>query len=842
VGSYGLFETRTEAKGEDAGRLVRSAVDINPTARTPDMKPSGAKAPLVYLLGEAPGEEEDLKGVQFCGKSGQLLRPLIPRELAGQVRWNNAVRTRPVEAGPRGPKNRMPTPQEVAFYLPSLRQDIETARPRLLLALGSIPFRALLPDIRGEFSAARGQLFPLQFGGHRTWVCPFNHPSYILRIENERKVEKVASGAEWKRVWELDFTRLLREAEALPVPEVYPAEEIESGLELLRSPEEILRFLKGARADRRDAAFDFETSDLRPYAGAKLLTVAIAQGERVVAFPLEHRDSGFTPAAVRQIWEAFLDWLRSPARKVAHNLAFELEWLAFRGGALRPCPWGDTQAGAYVLDERPGGHGLGFISQLYFGFELKSRSPSINRSRLEEAFLGDVLKYNALDAKFTLLADARQQVLLRRNRQQAIYAEHIRRIPGAVGAQLRGLLVAPEQVRLFQQSLSRELDTTTRALASEPAVEVYRQRYGIFNPASNTDLVRMFRDVLRRPEGKRGDKYSTDEDVLKQMKDEPLAAALLKMRGVAKLKSTYVDGLDPLRKDSYVWPDGRLHPQFKTLATDTGRFASEGPNGQNWPKRKHAEIRKQIVPGKGRFFVAADYSQIEARVIAMFSRDPTLCKAIRARYDIHLDWAERLVKAHPQILDRYPGGLKEFRKVDVKNAWTFPLFYGATSPHVAAMLEMPVRKVEKLVDQFWAMFPGVLSWGTQLRKDYRRLGYVETLTGRRRHAPLGDNHIGNTPVQGTASDLVVDAGNRLSEFAELDPEQEFLQYVLNIHDDLTFSVPKPRLEESVELIVNSMVTFEYPWLNDIPIEVEVSVGHNWYDMKPLGKFASDEAA
>jgi len=842
-----LFGTRADARGDgrrrrggEQARLIRSAADINPRAKHPDMAPSGSKSPRVYILGEAPGEEEDARGVQFVGKSGKRLRELLPRGVETELRWNNACRTRP-------PENRTPTPEEVEFYRLALLADIEATRPAVVMAVGGTAIATLLPDLGRDVELSRGRRFPLRVGKHEAWVCPVHHPAYIMRVENDRKTDGDVPGEEWRRVWERDVAGVFKLASSLEPPAPYDLALIDNGIDLLTDVGAILEQLRIAShpnnaSSAASHAFDIETSRLRPYyADAQLLTIAIATGQHAFAFPLDHAEANFSPQDREAIWSAFLGWLSTPARKIAHNLAFELEWIAHRGGGLRRARWGDTQADAYVLDERKNGHGLEFLTLLRFGFAIKKHS-SVSRKRAAGEHLNTLLRYNARDAKFTLMLSAVQERDLRREGLIAIRDEHVRRIPSAVGMQCKGLLVDQKRRAQFDEELARDLDQLRRGMSARPEVEEYRKRFGAFNPASNDDLARMFRDVLGRREGERKlGKYSTDEDTLKLMTDVPLAAEILRLRQTSKLKSTYVDRLNPAHRDSYVWPDGRIHAQFKTLATDTGRLASEEPNGQNWPKRKRADIRAQIVPSPGHLFVAVDYAQIEARVIAMLSGDRNLVRSIHERYDIHLEWAQRIAKEHPPVLDRYDGDVKKFRKIDVKSSWTFPLFYGAKVELVAALLEIPRQKAEKLYNEFWGQFPGVQAWGRELRRNYRRDGYVETLTGRRRHAPLSDNMIGNTPSQGTASDIVVDAMNRLSELAE-ETGQPWFQPNLNIHDDLTFEVPERELERATSTIVEAMVSGDYPWFNDIPIEVEVSVGRNWYELDPIGKFSSDEAA
>jgi DNA polymerase-1 len=238
-------------------------------------------------------------------------------------------------------------------------------------------------------------------------------------------------------------------------------------------------------------------------------------------------------------------------------------------------------------------------------------------------------------------------------------------------------------------------------------------------------------------------------------------------------------------------------------------------------------------------FLEADFGQIEARVIAMASRDRNFTKSLWDRYDVHLNWAEKIAYAYP---DRVGGKnnlkdkkvMKTFRG-DVKNQWVFPLFFGASLFKVSNELRIPDEHLKSLYDEFWCTFEGVKDYQNRMEKDYKKKGYVECLTGRRRRAPLSYNQIINSPIQGTASDIVVDGMNRLSELEDWE-----YQANLNIHDSLTFILDEDELEERTEVIVREMLGCRFPFIN-VPLTVEVSIGtENWQHMQELGTFSSDE--
>lgn len=242
-----------------------------------------------------------------------------------------------------------------------------------------------------------------------------------------------------------------------------------------------------------------------------------------------------------------------------------------------------------------------------------------------------------------------------------------------------------------------------------------------------------------------------------------------------------------------------------------------------------------------------DYGQIEARVIAMFTKDPVYVKALWDGFDVHGDWARRIAADYPERI----GGrkmlsdkkaMKDFRG-DIKNQWTFPLIFGAKRSSVAGYLNIPEDVIAPHFEDFWDEFRETKVWQEKMLKFYRKYGYVECLTGRRRHGPLSLNMVFNTPVQGTAADIVCDGWCRLSETK--DPE---LQFEIQVHDDLiSLRVPDGRLEAVAEKAINILLDVPFDFVN-VPLTIEMSVGRNWmpFDktgnidgMEEFGTFSSD---
>jgi uracil-DNA glycosylase family 4 len=812
---------------------------------SPKMKPTGDKQPTIYILGEAPGADEDREGKQFVGRSGKLLRNELKKYLPEYctIRWDNTCRCRP-------PKNRTPEREEIERCRNSIQASIERAKPKVLVAVGAT---ALLWAI-GENGIMkwRGKFIPIRIGSHTCWLYPILHPAFILRSGGDFGGEE---SGDWGMVFSLDIKRLAsRISEGLGDPSPERLEDLESGLRYARDAQGLAKLdrqLTQWAESKAEIAFDIETDRLRPYSLQRplegLLAISFSDGNITWSVPVSHKESNWSPDDYENLQGIILRFLRSRCIKIAHNLPFEMEWLTSIFGHEPPWKrsgWGDTMTQAYYLDERRGGLGLDHLCMYRFGFPLKVQS-DVDRKNLASLAIDKLLTYNALDSKYTARLYQVQKAELEREGLWAAYKGQLSRCLTLVKAQQKGLVVDIPVVEKFQRKLEKEIAECKQEISNSKDAKLYQKKTGEeFSPMSPDQVAVLFRDILGRPEGqtrKNKSGYSVDEKVLGAIK-LPIAKAILQLRKKIKLKSTYIDGCAPGGKQ--VYPDGKLHTKFNDLFTVTGRLSSEEPNVQNFPMREHPWIRAIVTTpktdsrtGKPRDYimVSADYGQIEPRVIAMASGDKRLGKLLKERYDIHGDWAERIAAIDPRALKAH-GDMKGLRQ-DVKSNWVLAGFYGAMWENIQARLHLSGACAE-LFDEFKSEFPGVWAWQDQQVKLYKKYGYVCCLTGRRRHAPLSMNQLLNNTTQGTASDIVVDAMTRLSIRAERENEPVY-QSMLNIHDDLEFYVPKKKQDIIIPEIVWDMLTPKFEWVT-VPLSVEVKAGPNWADMEKIGTFFSDE--
>jgi uracil-DNA glycosylase family 4 len=825
---------------EAAYEMGPKCLSINKLAKSPNMPPSGAEHPDFYILGEAPGETEDELNKQFVGKSGKLLRAQLPNRFT--YRFDNCCRTRP-------PKNRTPKPFEVAAFKRDVEQEIARCKPKAIIGTGHVPLKWAVPQLKGEsatMSCCRGRRFPVNVNGHRCWYYSVYHPAFVLRMQRPDRSFK----DEFTKLFEKDMLNIWR-TYTDPLPDVWD-EEWDEGIEVLTDSGKIIKALTKLRSAKLIAA-DLETTHLRPYStGAAILSIALSDGECTYSFLLNHPRKPWS-ARDKELIDAHLsDLLMSGIPFVFHNTRFDLEWLAYTYGEeiCYAKDWHDTLSQAYVLDERKGGHSLNFCCLHQFGLALKQQS-DVDRKNLKEARVDELLRYNALDTKYTyyLYKVQKEQI----DEQEGLgdaYAEQHRRIPTLVISQLKGLPVDQEVVAEFSAEYQGTIEQLVAEIKALPSVKKFSERYGEFNPGSFPQVGKLLHEFKGRSEVVTGtNKYNTGEAILKTLR-LPEADMVLAYRKAVKAKSTYVDPLDARLPTSQVHPDGCIHTSFNTTFTETGRLSSNDPNVQNYPKRnpRTKRLRKAIIPSPSCTLVAIDYGQLEARGIAMCSADPALCDIAWSDpvgFDIHLEWAEALAEAYPDTMMTRHGAIEDPKKRmkawrgDVKNQFVFPLFYGASLPSAAGYLEMPEQLLKPVYDKFWQKHKRTRDWQQEQVRMYNQLGYVACPTGRRRHAPMTKNEVINTPIQGGCSDIVVDGMNRLKDAAR-ELGKPWIHPVLNIHDDLTFDIPDDEVEDALEIIVPIMLDTSFPWAKTVPLLVEVSLGKNWYEMEDVAKFHSIE--
>ncbi len=546
------------------------------------------------------------------------------------------------------------------------------------------------------------------------------------------------------------------------------------------------------------------------------VAVALTLGEskaRESLLPTASEDGGrialaYEPGRVRTAPAAWLDhlrpWLEDPAQpKIAHDVKSLMLALAEHGIRIRGFSE-DLMLYAFLLTADPGACSLEVIVRRHLDRLLEptlehqadcvlAAAPLLRRQVDEEGFRE---LYETID--LPLVA-----VLARMERN--------------------GIRIDPEQLARLSEQLEAEIQRLTaeiHALAGRP-----------FNINSPQQLGKVLFEELRLPAPQRhgkGKTISTAADVLEELApDHEIVRKVLEYRQLAKLKGTYVDALPALINPR----TGRLHTSFNQTGAATGRLSSSNPNLQNIPIRTELgrQIRAAFLPREGWKLVVADYSQIELRLLAHMSGCPLLVEAFRNGEDIHTRTAAEVFGVPPLMVT------PEMRRR--AKAVNFGIIYGLSAFGLAAQLDVSKHEAQTYIDSYFARYAGVKEFIERTIEEVRRTGFTRTLFGRRRPIPdinsrnpsargFAERTAVNTPLQGTAADLIKLAMIRIQE--ELDRRGLRTAMLLQVHDELLFESPPEEVDEVKNLVRRQM---ENVYKLAVPLVAEVGVGDNWRDAK-----------
>jgi DNA polymerase-1 len=572
-------------------------------------------------------------------------------------------------------------------------------------------------------------------------------------------------------------------------------------------------------------AFDTETTSLA-YMSARIVGVSFAlDGEMAAYVPLGHADPE-TPSQLDRdaVLQRLRPLLEDPAKgKLGHNLKYDAHVLHNHGIALDGIRH-DTMLESYVLDSNRNRQDLDTLAQTFLGYQTIHYETVAGKGAAQKPFdqvpVADATPYAAEDAAIAWRLHEtlwpRVQAL---PRVASLYHElEIPLVPILARIEHHGVYIDAQRLR--DQSV--ELATQMKALEAQ-AHELAGKPFNLGSPKQIQTLLfeEMGLPVLRKtPKGQ----PSTAEDVLQELAlDYPLPRIIMDHRGLSKLKSTYTDKLPEL-----VHPDtGRLHTSYHQAGTATGRLSSSDPNLQNIPVRTEAgrRIREAFVAPPGYVLLAADYSQIELRIMAHLSEDDGLLNAFANGEDIHRRTAAELFGLGPEAVQG-----EQRRAAKTIN---FGLIYGMSPFGLAKQLGIDRNEAQAYVDRYFARYPGVKRFMDTARETARNHGYVETVRGRRLLIPeiharthqrrqYAERTAINAPMQGTAADIIkramIDVDERLRrEFPEA-------HIVMQVHDELVLEVPEGQASEVAAMARAVMAGAA---ALRVPLEVEVGQGANW---------------
>lgn len=572
-------------------------------------------------------------------------------------------------------------------------------------------------------------------------------------------------------------------------------------------------------------AFDTETTDLN-HVQARLVGVSFAINPHAAAYvPFGHD----YPDAPTQLTEDYVlsklkPILENPnIKKIGQNIKYDMEVMRFHHIEMKGIQF-DTMLESYVLDSAGNNHGMDALALKYLGVKTVSfeeiagkgvKQLTFNQIEMEKA--GHYAAEDAditLQLHHTLWPKIQKEIGLKR-----VYEEiEIPLISVLADMECTGVLIDPEKLRIQGEELKKrliELEQATHQIAGKP-----------FNLNSPKQLQEILFEILKLPVLQKTPtgQASTADPVLQELALEfAIAGLIIEYRSLSKLISTYTNRL----VEQVETKTGRIHTSYNQTGAATGRLSSSEPNLQNIPIRtpEGRRIRKAFIAPKGYKLVSADYSQIELRLMAHISEDPSLLKAFANNLDIHKATAAEVFGVP---LDEVSSDMRRSAK-----AINFGLIYGMSAFGLTRQLGIDRKNAQEYIDRYFARYPAVKAYMDNTRIKAKETGYVETLWGRRLYLPeinarqiprqrAAERTAINAPLQGSAADIIKLAMLRIAKW--LEEEKVNAKMIMQVHDELVFEVAENELDHVIEKIREHMCDVT---TLKVPLLVSVGQGDNW---------------
>ncbi len=498
--------------------------------------------------------------------------------------------------------------------------------------------------------------------------------------------------------------------------------------------------------------------------------------------------------------------------KAGHNIKDWMSQLLGRG--VESSGWiFDSALAAYLLDATASSYEIERLCLQYCGFALPEPEGDGQMSLLEED-VGRLTEYLQRGAVVACLEEAMLPKLRENGMETLFFDIELPLCPVLAEMERNGFLVDRQALSDFGQELTEGITALQTSIWAHAGCE--------FNINSPKQLGEVLFDRLGLPAGK---KRSTGAEILEKLKEKhPIVGEVLEYRELAKLKSTYTDGL--LKT---IASDGRIHTKFQMTVTDTGRLSSREPNLQNIPIRRElgSGIRRMFVAGSGNVLVDADYSQIELRLLAHMSGDETMKNAFLTGEDIHTVTASQVFGVAPEQVDA--------RLRSQAKAVNFGIVYGISAFSLSQDIGVFPNEAKAYIDTYMEKYHGVREYMKKTIADGKEKGYVSTLFGRRRYLPelsasnfnvrsFGERVARNMPIQGTAADVMKLAMIRVYHRLKKDlPEAKLL---LQVHDELIVECPE-RMAEKAAAILKEEMERAVSW--SVPLTADAGMGRSWAD-------------
>ena len=511
--------------------------------------------------------------------------------------------------------------------------------------------------------------------------------------------------------------------------------------------------------------------------------------------------------------------------KVGQNIKYDMLVLQNYGIEVRGKLF-DTMVAHYVLQPELR-HNMDYLAEIYLHYQTIHIEELIGpkgkgQKNMRDLSPQEVYLYACEDADVTLkLKNILEQELKKNDAEKLFYEIEMPLVPVLVNIESNG-------VRLDTEALKQSSEHFTTRLQSIEK-EIYTLAEGEFNIASPKQVGEILFDKLKiveKAKKTRTGQYVTSEEVLESLRNKhDIIGKILEYRGLKKLLSTYIDALPQLINPK----TGRIHTSFNQTVTATGRLSSSNPNLQNIPIRDEdgKEIRKAFIPDDGCSFFSADYSQIELRIMAHLSEDKNMIDAFLSGYDIHAATAAKIYKVD---IKEVTADMR--RKAKTAN---FGIIYGISVFGLAERMNVDRKEAKELIDGYFETYPQVKSYMDKSIQVAREHGYVETIFHRKRFLPdinsrnavvrgYAERNAINAPIQGSAADIIKVAMARIYE--RFKAEGLKAKMILQVHDELNFSVPAKEKEIVEQVVIEEM---EKAYRMHVPLKADCGWGTNWLE-------------
>ncbi|WP_456441416.1 DNA polymerase I [Caldithrix abyssi] len=597
--------------------------------------------------------------------------------------------------------------------------------------------------------------------------------------------------------------------------------------QLIESEEEFDRLLDTLK-EQKEFVFDLETSSL-DFLEAEIAGISFCWDAGKASYvALGHEPRGLDcKKTLEKLREVFAD---PQIRKIGQNIKYDAMIMERHGVPVKNLYF-DTMIASYLINPT-GQHNLDYLAERYLNYKMIPIEDLIgkkgrNQKKMTDLAAGLVYQYACEDADITYrIYQILKKDLKKHGMESLFYELEMPIVHVLMQMEMHGVMVDQKLLEELSDQLGRKIKAI-----EQKVYQAAGEEFNLNSPQQRGVILFDRREIqkelgMRKPSKTKTGQYSTSEKTLERYASHPMVADIMEYRKLIKLKNTYLDALPQLINPR----TGKIHTSYNQTVTATGRLSSSNPNLQNIPIRTDLgrEIRRAFIPSKDDYLIlSADYSQIELRIMAHLSGDETMITNFKKNLDIHAATAALIFGI--SVEEVTPEHRRKAKEIN------FGIIYGMSEYGLANRLNISADEAKEFIADYFATYPKIGEFMQRMIAEAREKGYVETMLGRRRYLPeirnpnrqireFAERTAINTPIQGSAADLIKKAMITIQTFIE---NQNFpAQMLLQVHDELVFEVQKKRSDEFANKVKELM---EGAMELRVPLVVECGVGPNWLE-------------